>query len=103
MSKLHEKMFLAQATLEVWIDSGKADFDGSVVTLKKHRRKYALEPAVQFVSAIDGGDPTLIGKVIGEEMIAELGGELLGDSLVFGEHAFQVRSGYIATLNGGVR
>jgi hypothetical protein len=42
-------------------------------------------------------DSLLVGKVLSEKQILELDGELLGDSVVFGQIAFEVRAGYIAT------
>lgn len=98
MAKLHNKMFIAQATLEAWLESGKVDFDGAKVTLRPFRRSYDLDPAVRFLSVVGGtGDSMLVGKVLSEKQILELGGELLGDSVVFGQIAFEVRAGYIAT------
>lgn len=95
-------MFVAQTTLESWLESGKVEFDGAVVTLTRHRKSYALEPAVQFVSVVEGRpESDLLGKVIPENKISELGGELLGDSVVFGDLAFHVRTGYIASLRQG--
>jgi hypothetical protein len=99
MGRLHEKMFVAQTTLETWLESGKVEFDGTVVTLTRHRRTYDLQPAVQFLSVVEGHAETdLVGKVIPEHKITELGGEILGDSVIFGELAFHVRQGYIAIL-----
>lgn len=93
-------MFVAQTTLESWIDSGKAEFDGRVVTLTSHAKVYRLEAAVRFESVVDGGDGGgLLGKVITEKQVGELGGELMEDSVMFGEHAFQVCAGYIAVLS----
>lgn len=98
MAKLHNKMFIAQPTLEGWLESGKVDFDGSKLMLRPFRRSYDLEPAVRFLSVVDGpADSMLVGKVLAEKQILELGGELLGDSVVFGQIAFEVRAGYIAT------
>jgi hypothetical protein len=101
MARLQDKMFVAQSTLEAWLDSGKADYDGQVVTLKRHSRRYLLEPAVRVLRVIEGSaDETLVGRVIPERTIGELGGELLGDSMVFGNVAFEVKGGYIAELEG---
>lgn len=98
MAKLHNQMFIAQTTLESWLESGKVDFDGSKVLLRPFRRSYDLEPAVRFLSVVDGpAESMLLGKVLSEKQILELGGELLGDSVVFGHIAFEVRAGYIAT------
>lgn len=101
MTKLHDQMFVAQTTLEAWLDSGKVEFDGRVVRLKSQGVAFDLESAVRFVSIIDGvEDSNLLGKVLPESRIKDLGGEVLGDSVVFGEIAFQVRPGYIATRQG---
>ena len=102
MPKLHERMFIAQSTLEAWVDSGHVDVRENVAYLKKVHRAYTLEPAVKFVSVVpsDRGQK-LIGKVLTERRIIELGGELLGDSVLFGETAFQVEPGFVGTLEGG--
>ncbi|MFO0724853.1 MAG: hypothetical protein U1E65_13820 [Myxococcota bacterium] len=95
-------MFVAQSTLEAWLDSGKAEYDGQVVTLKRHAKRYLLEPAVRVVRVVDGAsDATLVGRVIPERRIGELGGELMGDSMVFGNIAFEVKGGYIAEIEPG--
>lgn len=97
MSTLHEKMFVAQATLEAWLDSGKAEFDGQNVKLLRRGVAYTLEPAVRIEAVVDGAeDPSIIGKVITEAQILSLGGELLGGSVVLGEVALEVRAGYVA-------
>jgi hypothetical protein len=102
MATLHDRMFIAQSTLETWMDSGNVEMRGDAVVLKKVKRTYALEPAVRFLSVVSGGDaPKLIGKVLTEKRIVELGGEILGDSVIIGEAAFQVQPGFIGTLDKG--
>src|SRR5690349_7356834 len=96
---LHESMFIAQSTLEAWLDSGNVEMAGDAVVLKKLGRTYALEPAVRFLAVGTGGAaPKLIGKVLTEKRIIEPGGELMGDSVIIGEAAFQVQAGYVGTL-----
>jgi hypothetical protein len=100
MAVLHDRMFIAQSTLEAWMDSGNVEMHEQMVMLKKARRSYHLEPAVRFLSVVPhDAAPKLIGKVLTERRIGELGGELLGDSVLLGELAFQVQPGYIGTLN----
>ena len=102
MATLHPRMFIAQATLESWLDSGHVDMQSSVVVLKNHGRSYDLEPAVRFVSSgPEGTAPDLIGKVLTERRISELGGEMMGDSVLFGEAACVVEAGYVGTLKDG--
>ena len=99
MATLHPRMFIAEKTLESWLDSGSVEVEDNVVHLKNHGRRYDLTPAVRFLSVVpDGGGAELIGKVLTESRIFELGGELMGDSVLFGEAAFQVESGFVGTL-----
>lgn len=92
-------MFIAQSTLESWMDSGQAALEGEVVHLERVQRAYRLDAAVRFLSAISAPDDArLIGKVLSERRVVELGGEMMGDSVLFGDAAFQVESGYIGTL-----
>ena len=100
MATLHDRMFIAQSTLETWMDSGNVDMRGDSVVLMKLNRTYELEPAVRFLSVVSGGAaPKLIGKVLTEKRISELGGEILGDSVIIGDAAFQVQPGFVGTLH----
>lgn len=99
MAKLHDRMFIAQSTLEAWMDSGNVEVRENFVFLKKAHRTYMIEPAVRFVSVVpEDTGASLIGKVLTERRILELGGELLGNSVLFGESAFHVEPGYVGTL-----
>lgn len=99
MSNLHDRMFIAQSTLEAWMDSGRVQVVDNRVVLEKLDRTYLIEAAVRFVSVVpEGAAPTLLGKVLSEKRIIEIGGELLGDSVLFGDAAFHVVPGYIGTL-----
>lgn len=92
-------MFIAERTLEAWLDSGNVDVKSDMVVLKNHGRAYDLEPAVRFLSVVpEGAAPELIGKVLTTRRISELGGEVMSDSVLFGEAAFEVESGYVGTL-----
>ncbi len=100
MATLHPRMFITQSTLEIWMDSETVDVQEQTVVLKKVGRSYRIEPAVRFLSVVpEGAAPELVGKVLSEKRIAELGGELMGDSVLFGEAAFEIESGYIGVLN----
>ena len=99
MATLHPRMFIAQTTLEAWMDSGRAELKGDFVHLERSHHVYRLDAAVRFISAVVTTDAEeLVGRVLTEQRLSELGGELLGDSVLFGEAAFQIESGYIGTL-----
>jgi hypothetical protein len=92
-------MFIAQATLEAWLDAGQARLEGEVVRLEAARLTYRLDAAVRFVATVDGAEEgRLEGKVLTEARVHALGGEILGDSVLFGEAAFQIEPGFIGTL-----
>ncbi|MEL6186809.1 MAG: hypothetical protein AAFU79_19475 [Myxococcota bacterium] len=98
MATLHARMFIAQATLEGWMDTGRAVLEADRVQLRAGW-VYRIEPAVRFTAVVSApSDVDLLGKVLSESRVVELGGELLGDSVLFGDAAFQVESGYIGTL-----
>jgi hypothetical protein len=104
MAVLHDRMFIALTTLEAWMDSGQVDMGDRTVTLNKRKCTYDLEPAVRFISVVSGSPaPRLLGRVLTEDRIGELGGELMGDSVILGETAFQVQPGYVGTLRREAR
>lgn len=99
MSTLHPRMFIAQRTLEAWLETGNVQVDNTVVTLQNLGRSYDLTPAVRFVKVVpEGSAPDVIGKVLTEERISALGGELMGGSVLFGETAFEVEPGFVGRL-----
>ena len=100
MITLHPRMFISQRTLEAWIETGNVAVGEDVVHLRNLRRSYRLEPAVRFVSSVpEDIAPDLMGKVLTEDRIETLGGEIMGDSVVFGEAAFVVEPGFIGALD----
>lgn len=94
-------LFVSQVALEAWVEQGKIDFQGSVMTLtagEGRGRSYALEPAVLFLKVLNGErDPSqLLAKVKTLAKLRELGAEHLEDSVVLGDVAYQVQPGFVA-------
>lgn len=93
--------FLPQAAVEGWTARGAVEVATGVLTVQAgsaRGQRLALEPAVRFLGvAGGGGDPGgLTGKV---KAIAELkvaGAELLGDSVLLGDVAYDVQQGFTA-------
>jgi hypothetical protein len=96
----YDRMFLPMNTLEAWMDSQMVELAGSVVRLPGADIVYTLEPAVRFLESETESDEAtgLKGKVLKTERVEELGGELVADSVLFGEAVFRVESGFIAAL-----
>lgn len=97
-------MFIAQRTLESWLETGNVQMDNTIVTLRNLGCSYELTPAVRFVKVLpDGAAPDVVGKVLTEARITELGGELMGESVLFGETAFEVEPGFVGRLQEPLR
>jgi hypothetical protein len=102
MGALAHRMFVSQTTLETWIDSGVAHVAATRVTLRATGDSFDLEPAVRFLATLPDREPSrLLGKVVTEAKVVELGGEVMGDSVLFGDAGFTIEPGYIATRPGG--
>ena len=101
MGELSSRMFVPQATLEAWLESERADMDGRSVTVRATGARFDLEPAVRFVETLPDPVPSrLLGRIVPERAIVAAGGELLGDSVLFGDAGFTVEPGYVARRAG---
>jgi len=93
------KLFLPQATLEEWASSDQADVQEHVLVLTGEPVKYPVEPAVHVMALVSGPDEhQLLKKVKTDAQLSELGAERLADSVVAGETAYDVESGYVVQV-----
>ena len=61
--------------------------------------RYPVEPAVHVMALVSGPDEhRLLRKVKTDLQLAELGAERLADSVVAGETAYDVESGYVVQV-----
>ena len=93
------KLFLPQTTLEEWASSERADVQGHALVLTGETVKFPVEPAVHVQALVSGPDEhQLLKKVKTDAQLAELGAERLADSVVAGESAYDVESGYVVQV-----
>lgn len=93
------KLFLPQSTLEEWATADKADVHDRALVVTGEPVRYPVEPAVHVMSLVSGPDEhQLLKKVKTDAQLAELGAERLSDSVVAGETAYDVESGYVVQL-----
>jgi hypothetical protein len=93
------KLFLPQTTLEEWAASDKADVREDALVLTGETAKFPVEPAVHVKSLVSGPDEhQLLKKVKTDAQLTELGAERLADSVVAGESAYDVESGYVVRV-----
>lgn len=89
--------FLPQPLLDEWTDLGGAEVEGHTLILPVEKAAFDLAPAVRFVTLVDGADEqSLVGRVKTEAHIRELGGEIVNDSCILGDAAFEVEQGFLA-------
>ena len=93
------KLFLSQTTLEEWASNDRADVHGQALVLTGEAAKYPVEPAVHVMALVSGPDEhQLLRKVKTDAQLAALGAERLADSVVAGESAYDVESGYVVQV-----
>ena len=93
------KLFLPQSTLEEWASGDKADVHEHALVLSGDSVQYPVEPAVHVKSLVSGPDEHhLLKKVKTDAQLAELGAERLADSVVAGDSAYDVESGYVVQV-----
>jgi hypothetical protein len=89
--------FMPQSVLDTWADLGKIELEGTTLRIPSESISFTLTPAVRFMSLIEGEDQhKLLAKVKAESYVKEIGGEVVTDSCLIGETAYQVQPGFLA-------
>lgn len=89
--------FMPQSVLDVWTDLGKIELTGTTLRIPAENVTFQLTPAVRFTELLEGQDThRLLQKVKAESYVREIGGEVLTDSCIVGETAYQVQPGFLA-------
>ena len=89
--------FVPQSMLDIWAELGKIELDGATLRIPSESISFTLTPAVRFVSLIEGEDAhKLLAKVKTDAYVREIGGEVMTDSCLVGDTAYQVQAGYLA-------
>jgi hypothetical protein len=97
------RLFVSQELLDQWAVEGKIELSGNQLKILSEDRTFALTPGVRFLQLAAGEDrPALLGKVKSEEQLAAIGGELYMSSVLLGEDAYDVQSGFLADVAGGL-
>jgi hypothetical protein len=96
------KVFFAQALLDRLMDAGRIDVHGDELTLVREGVRLRVHEAVQIVrEATTGRDPlALTGKVKPRTALVEAGAELLGDSMLIEDSAYDVVCGLAGEAMG---
>jgi hypothetical protein len=95
---MKNRVFFPQSLLDLLMDSSRIDIHVDELKLTESGARYRVVEAVRILREVtDGIDPhDLCGKVKSRRFLTELGAELLGDSMIVGEKAYDVLSGFVA-------
>lgn len=91
------RVFFPQQVLDRWLNAGDAELYANELTLKAERKRYKLVEAVRVIAEVSGTpDPhDITGKVKTVGFLTELGAELLGESMLIAENAYEVVPGWL--------
>jgi hypothetical protein len=95
-------VFVSSSALDGWVLAGSAEFLGRELRLRAGDR-FVLEEAAHVVAEVSGlGDAhDLVGRVHPIRRLSLLGAEVLDRSMVIGDLAYDVVSGFLAAPLGG--
>ncbi|MET0594674.1 MAG: hypothetical protein ABW133_18380 [Polyangiaceae bacterium] len=98
----NNRVFFPQAALDLWISDGKVDLAGDELTIKPDARRYKIAEAARVIREVTGlADANdLVGKVKTRQHLSDLGADLLENSMVLGDNAYDVVPGFVGAPVG---
>lgn len=98
----HNRIFFPQDSLDHWISESRVDLVGNELVIKAENRRYRVVEAIRVLSEVSGTPDfhEIVGKVKSVTFLTELGAELLGNSMVLGDNAYEVMPGFLGTPIG---
>ena len=93
-------LFIAQQTLDAWVDQDKVEFDHNVMTIKADGRSFKMVEAVRFVKVEGGEEDTagLLGRVKTNDQLKAMGAERYRDSVLHQDVPYKVQEGFIGEV-----
>ena len=96
-SETMARLFISQTRLDAWTAEERIDVQGDVMTLSADGRSFAIRPAVLFtrVAGTDDDPHGLLGTVLDQQALADLGADHYMSSVIIGETAYDVTDGFL--------
>ena len=94
---MHNRVFFPQSAVDQWGIDGKIDLVAGELILLAEGRHYKVEEAVRIVTEVTGAndDRKIIGRVKPRRALDEIGAELLENSMILGDNAYDVVPGWM--------
>jgi hypothetical protein len=92
-------VFFPQASLDQWGIEGKIELTGAELVLLAEGRRYRITEVVRVVMEVTGSpDPhRFVGKVRSKTELDGMGAEILENSMILGDNAYDVVPGWAGT------
>jgi hypothetical protein len=96
------RVFFPQEALDLWLSDDRIELTGAELVIKAEDRKYRILEAIRVLGESAGGadDNEIVGKVKTVAYLTELGAELLGNSMIIGDNAYDVVPGWLGSPVG---
>lgn len=96
------KFFISQEVLDSWLSAEKVSLEGEVLHLLGTSIYLRLTPGCHFKGVQAGNDePALLGKVKAKAAVTAMGAEMYLDSVILGETAYEIETGFVGKPVGG--
>jgi hypothetical protein len=94
---MKNRVFFPQALLDLLMDAKRIDIEGDELLLSESGSRYRVVEAVRVLRELtDGNDPNdLCGRVKSRLYLQEIGAELLGDSMIVADKAYEILTGFV--------
>lgn len=96
----HNRVFFPQGALARWLDEGKVELSGETLTMCQDGHSYRIVEAARIMREISGAPDTyqLQGRVKSRVFLLELGAEIVEESMILGDNAYDIVPGFLGTL-----
>ena len=98
----NNRVFFPQAALDQWISDGKVDLADDELTIKPEARRYRILEAARILREVTGLPDAneLVGRVKTLQHLTGLGADLLENSMVLGDNAYDIIPGFVGAPVG---
>lgn len=93
---MQNRIFFPQACLDQWGVEGKIEVTGSEIVVVAEGRRYDVIEVAHVVAEVTGSpDPhEIVGKVKAKATLVAMGAEILENSMIIGDNAYDVVPGW---------
>ncbi len=96
---MQNRVFFPQAAMDQWGIDGTIELNASELILLAEGRAYKIVEAVRVVAEVTGANDAhkIVGKVKPKAALDEIGAEILENSMIIGDNAYDVVPGWMGS------